>query len=189
MSIDVEKMLDDAVKKMTEAYNSINDYAIEIGVIAADKNRDIHTETLTATKSDGSTVKMTFTLASDITNAELMFIHENGSPLRNLHARPVLQLTIEDALKKLLPDTINRIYDGCFKNSWTKEQVKKELEKMCIRMQNTARNIIYKSNLLAPNAPSTIKAKGSDRPLLDTGQLARSITCRLVLVSSINNSS
>lgn len=169
MAIDIEKMLDDAVKKMTEAYNSINDYAIEIGVVAADNKRT--------------------TMTVGINNAELMFIHENGSPLRNLPARPVLQLTIEDALRKLVPDTINRIYDGCFKNSWTKEQVKKELEKMCIRMQNTARNIIYKSNLLVPDAPSTIKAKGSDRPLLDTGQLARSITCRLVLVSSINNSS
>lgn len=99
MSIDVEKMLDEAVKKMTEAYNSINDYAIEIGVIAADNKRT--------------------TMSVGINNAELMFIHENGSPLRNLPARPVLQLTIEDALKKLLPDTINRIYDGCFKNSWT----------------------------------------------------------------------
>lgn len=162
---DIEKMLDETVKKMTEAYNSINDYAIEIGVIAADNKR---------TKFNVG-----------INNAELMFIHENGSPLNHIPSRPVLQLTIEDTIKKLLPDTINRIYNGCFKHDWTKEQVKVELEKMCIRMQSMCRKLIFnKDSRLEPNKPRTIKAKGSDVPLLDTGQLARSITCRLVLVAN-----
>jgi hypothetical protein len=170
MSIDINGLVEEAIKKEKETYESIKDYTIEIGVITADSTR-----------------KQVANVS--ITNAELMFIHENGSALRNLPARPVLQITIDETIKNILPKTLDRIYEGCFKQNWDKQQVKVELEKMCIRMQNYARNVIYKSNLLTPNKPSTIKAKGSDRPLLDTGQLARSITCRLVLTSEIENSS
>lgn len=156
---DLQHQLDEAIKQSTEVYNSINNYAIEIGVVSGNTNRK-HTV--------------------DITNAELMYIHENGSPLNNIPARPVLQITINKALKTLVPETLDRIFDGCFSKGWTKEDVKQELEKLCIRLQSITRKIIYQSNELAPNAPSTIKSKGSDRPLLDTGQLARSITCRLI---------
>lgn len=36
--------------------------------------------------------------------------------------------------------------------------------------------VIGNRNLLAPNAPGTIKQKGSDAPLIDTGQLRQSIS-------------
>lgn len=167
MSIDINEVIEEAIKQERDTYASINDYAIEIGVVSSETNR-----------------KKTIS----ITNAELMFIHENGSSINHIPARPVLEITINDAIKTLLPSTINRIYDGCFKQHWNKEQVRKELEKMCIRIQNMARNIIYKKDSrLSPNSSATIKAKGSDVPLLDTGQLARSITCRLVLLSHIKN--
>ena len=158
---DIQQILEEAYKNVLDAYNSINDYKIEIGVISSNTNR-----------------KEKFNVG--ITNAELMFIHENGSPIRNLPSRPVLQLTLQYTINSLLPQTLKRIEEGCFKHSWTKNDVELELKKMCIRMQNYAKNIIYRSDLLAPNKPTTIKAKGSDRPLLDTGQLARSITCRLI---------
>ena len=168
MNIDVKKILDEAFEKQKQIFLSVNDYAIEIGVIAGNSKRKK-------------------TVSIGITNAELMFIHENGSPLRNIPARPVLEMTIQDAMKDMIPQTVDRIYDGCMNKLWTKEQVKQELEKLCVRMQNHARSIIYRSDRLAPNKPGTIKAKGSDRPLLDTGQLARSITCRLIERSSSEN--
>ena len=161
----IRELLDEAYNDALKAYNSIKDYKIEIGVISSNSNRKKQT--------------------IDITNAELMYIHEHGSPLRNLPARPVLQLTLAYTIKTLFPETLRRIDNGCFKQHWSKADVRYELEKMCIRMQNYARDIIYRSDLLAPNSPSTIKRKKSDRPLLNTGQLARSITCRLV---EINNS-
>ena len=168
MSLEIEKILDESLKKAKEAYNSIADYSIEIGVIASNNERKQP-------------------LVKDITNAELMFIHENGSPLRNIPSRPVLQYTLQDSIKTIVPETIDRIYEGCFRKNWNKDDVKQELEKMCIRIQSHAKKIIYRSNRLAPNKPGTIKAKGSDRPLLDTGQLARSITCRLILSSESNS--
>lgn len=168
MNETIQQILEEAIQQEREVYASINDYAIEIGVVSADAERK--------------------KLNVGITNAELMFVHENGSSLKHIPARPVLELTIKDAIKKLLPDTINRIYDGCFKQHWSKAQVKNELEKMCVRMQSMARRMIYKKDSRLPaNKPSTIKAKGSDVPLLDTGQLARSITCRLVLLSNSEN--
>ena len=70
----IRKLLEEAYKDALKAYNSIKDYKIEIGVISSNSNRKKQT--------------------IDITNAELMYIHEHGSPLRNLPARPVLQLSL-----------------------------------------------------------------------------------------------
>ena len=61
--------------------------------------------------------------------------------------------------------------------------LEKELNKMCVRMENYAREIIYSNDgQLAPNAPSVAARKKGNHPLFDTGQLARSITCKLVRV-------
>lgn len=162
----VKSILHSAVEKYTETardnFMSINDYAIEIGVISADTNRK-------------SKINV-----KDITNAELMFIHEHGSPVNNIVARPVLGYSLKWLSKTEWPKVYKRIRDGCFTQNWSKEDVKKELENMCIRVQNYARKIIYRSNLLTKNKQSTIERKGSDRPLLDTGMLAKSITCRLI---------
>ena len=113
-----------------------------------------------------------------ITNAELMFIHENGSPLRKIPARPVLHMTIDwantqiqNVMQKALKAYLQHGEQAC----------ETELKKFCLRMENYARDIIYKNDgRLAPNAPSVAKAKGGSHPLFDTGQLARSITCQLV---------
>ena len=40
--------------------------------------------------------------------------------------------------------------------------------------------LIYDNELTPRNAPSTIAKKGVDHPLFDTGQLARSIQCRVI---------
>ena len=152
---DLEKELKKTFEEATKAYRSVNDYIIEIGVVEEKTKRK-------KTKKKLAIV--------GITNAQLMFIHENGSPLKHIPARPVLQYTIQDTIKTLLPTTLN---------NWTKADVKLELEKMCIRMQSIARRIIFRSNRLEKDSPGTIKAKGSAQPLVDTGQLGRSITCQL----------
>lgn len=177
---DLERELKKAFEQATEAYRSINDYAIEIGVVEENTKRKPEKEDAEK-KTKGKTKQ---TVASiGITNAQLMFIHENGSPLHHIPARPALQYTIDEAIKTLLPATLKRIEDGCFNHNWTKADVKIELEKMCVRMQSIARRIIFRSNKLEKNSPATIKAKGSDQPLVDTGKLGRSITCQLVLRS------
>lgn len=145
-----------------EALKQLPSYTIEIGVVSMNKKR----------------TKVKY----GVTNAELMFIHENGSPLRNIPARPVLQMTINYANKNLLNDTIDKCID-IYLSTFDEKLVEKELKKMCFRMENYARKLIYNNDgRLIANAPSTIKRKGYNHPLFQTGQLARSITCQLIKI-------
>lgn len=110
-----------------------------------------------------------------ITNAELLFIHTNGSPLRNIPARPVIEPAIQE------PETKERIVD------WLKKAIMaalngnmpnaiEALNKAGMIGQNAARRwFVNPKNNWPPNSPATIKAKGSDRPLIDTGELRKSI--------------
>ena len=107
-----------------------------------------------------------------ITNAELMFIHTNGSELLNIPKRPTIEPTIEqnrDAIAKKIKKIVLDIVNTNTDNSDA------ELEKIGLWLVNKVR-AKFGSEELAPNAPSTIKAKGSDRPLIDTGQLRNSVT-------------
>ena len=150
--------------EFAEKLNSLPSYEIEIGVISADTNRK-------------EKVRV------GVTNAELMFIHENGSPLQHIPARPVLRMTIDYTNKNLLDKAINKSLAAYMESNFNIEAFELELKKLCMRMESYARKIIYSNDgRLAPNAPSTIAKKGDNHPLFDTGQLARSITCRLVKI-------
>lgn len=118
-----------------------------------------------------------------ITNAELMFIHENGSPNKNIPARPVLQMTINYANKNLVDDTIIKCIDNIYDKNWTEKDIEDELNRLCIIIENYAKEIIYSNDgRLIKNADSTIKQKGFNHPLFNTGNLARSITSRLTKI-------
>lgn len=144
--------------------NKFPSYIIEVGVLTGAKKRKYtHLE---------------------ITNAELMFIHENGSPLHHIPARPVLQITINWANKTGLVKDVTKKCIDTYLNTGKLEKVDVIIKKFCLQLQNYARQVIYTSDLLVPNSPYTIKKKGSDRPLLDTGQLVRSITCRAMRINS-----
>lgn len=140
---------------------SIPEYQIQIGVFSTKTKR-----------------KTTYNIG--ITNAELMFIHENGSPLHHLPARPVLKMTIEYG-NTLIKNVMQKALKAYVEVG--EQGLEKELNKMCVRMENYAREIIYSNDgRLAPNAPSVAARKKGNHPLFDTGQLARSITCKLVRV-------
>lgn len=115
-----------------------------------------------------------------LNNAEILFINENGSPVRHIPPRPVIEYAIEDAdatmLDAALDKAINKYIDSGFKKS----EYEKELKRFAIRLQDYTRDLIYNyDKRLAPNSPFTISKKKVDHPLFDTGQLARSITAVL----------
>ena len=150
----------DAFKKAME---DLGPYYVEIGVIS------------------GKSKKRKDEFKLGITNADLLFIHENGSHVNNIPKRPVLQMTIDYAKKELLPKYIFEASVAYMKSGFKREAFERPLKQMCIKMEGYARDIIYKNDgRLTPNAPSTIRAKGFNHPLFITGQLARSITCQLV---------
>ena len=102
---------------------SIPEYQIQIGVFSTKTKR-----------------KTTYSVG--ITNAELMFIHENGSPLHHLPARPVLKMTIEygnTLIKSVMQKALKAYVEV------GEQGLEKELNKMCVRMENYAREIDRKS--------------------------------------------
>lgn len=151
---------DDELNKVT---TMLSHYQIEIGVISADNQRKL--------------------FSVGINNAELMYIHEHGSPIKNIPERPVLHMTLKYCRDNLLQNVIIKCINGMINLGWTEDNVKKELDKLAIRCQSYARKLIYSNDgRLKANAPSTIKRKGENHPLFDTGQLARSITCRITKI-------
>lgn len=106
-----------------------------------------------------------------ITNAELMFIHTNGSPIRNIPKRPTIEPTIEENKQKI-SDKFKLAVNKILKHQG---DGRADLEKLGLWIVNKVK-AKFGSDELAENAPSTIKAKGSDRPLIDTGQLRNSVT-------------
>lgn len=149
-----------ALNKWASQFNVISKFRLEIGVFTGKSHRKVQV---------------------GITNAELMFIHENGSPLRNIPARPVLQMTLDYVNKNLVEPTVDKCVKIILDNGPDEALVEQELNKLAIKLENYARKIIYSNDgRLAPNAPSVAKAKGGNHPLFNTGQLARSITCRVV---------
>jgi hypothetical protein len=110
-----------------------------------------------------------------INNAELLFIHTNGSPLRGIPARPVLQPAIEQKTTKLfiiqyLNEAAKSMLNG------NEAQFMSSLNAAGMIAQNAAREwFVNPNNNWPPNKPATIKAKKSDRPLIDTGEMRKSI--------------
>ena len=110
-----------------------------------------------------------------INNAELMYIHTEGSPIRNIPARPVLQPAIENKQNKAnIVEQMEKAGQAAFAGD------PQGLENGLALAGTVASNAAKKwftnpENGWAPNAPLTIKLKGSDKPLIDTGQLRRAI--------------
>lgn len=106
-----------------------------------------------------------------ITNAQLMFIHTNGSPIKNIPKRPTIEPTIDenkDKINEKFKNAVNKILTN-------RGDGKDDLERLGLWVVNKVK-ARFGSEELEPNTEGTIKRKGSDRPLIDTGQLRNSVT-------------
>jgi len=120
-----------------------------------------------------------FELASGserVNNAQLMYIHTHGSPARRIPARPVIEPAIaadgnRQAIAAQLKQAVKAQMDG---NS---PAAIRHMRLAGTEGASAAKRwFVDPRNNWAPNAPGTIRRKGSDRPLIDTGALRRSIT-------------
>lgn len=145
------------------AFAKLPTYYIEIGIVSEKSERKEYVE---------------------VTNAEILFINEYGSPTKHIPPRPVLQMTIDWANKELLEDTLDRAIDAFIDSDFDPKAIEKELKKMCGRMENYARELIMSNDgrITPPNAESTEKKKGFNHPLFQTGQLTKAITCNLIQI-------
>jgi hypothetical protein len=101
-----------------------------------------------------------------------MFLHTYGSPLWQSPPRPVIEPAIENSkevIAKQLQKVVTTALDG--------KDPTAEMQKAGMLGQNIVRDwFTNPNNGWAPNAPATIKEKGSDKPLIDTGELRKAIT-------------
>ena len=111
-----------------------------------------------------------------LNNASLLFIHTHGSALNNIPARPVIEPAIEDPENRKhvvleLGDAAKAVFDA------DPALATRHLKRAGMLASNAARAWFTNSrNSWAANSPATIARKGSDKPLIDTGQLRRAIT-------------
>ncbi|SFE43570.1 hypothetical protein SAMN04487969_102504 [Paenibacillus algorifonticola] len=100
-----------------------------------------------------------------------MYIQSHGSPLWHIPPRPVLEPAIEankDKISKQMQRAAQAALDG--------NDIGPELHKVGMMGQNIARGwFVDPRNGWEPNSPLTVAKKGSDRPLISTGELRKSI--------------
>lgn len=113
-----------------------------------------------------------------IGNAQLGYIHENGSPANNIPPRPFLKPGVAAAKDKCLGVLKNAAKAG-FKDP---AAIDKGLNAAGLIGQASVKNTLRAGEGFAPLKPATIaarKRKGAKgtKPLIRTGQLLNSITC------------
>lgn len=151
----------DAMKKMLDGLDLIRNSGIYVGIPESNASRKNADEDNT------------------VTNAQLLFIHTNGSPVNHIPARPVIEPAIrkdKDRLTKMLEKAAVLALSG------DKAGFEQQMKLTGMRGQNVSRAyFVDPGNGWPPNSPSTAArkmAKGSTnpRPLIDTGELRKSIT-------------
>ncbi|OPD28816.1 hypothetical protein AL713_17505 [Clostridium botulinum] len=117
--------------------------------------------------------KMQHDLDSGIpySKAHEMYVHENGSPLWNVPPRPVLEPAM-DSNKELISEEMKQAVISALNGN----NLTAELNKVGMLGQTLAQDWFANcENNWPANSPDTIKRKGSDKPLVDTGGLRKSI--------------
>ena len=107
-------------------------------------------------------------------NAELMYIHSQGSELQKIPARPVLEPVVEKNKSQ-----ISNLLQKAMKSglSGNKAKMMAEFHQVGQYAENKAKAyFVDPTNGWPPNSPKTVARKKSNRPLIDTGQLRKSIT-------------
>jgi len=113
--------------------------------------------------------------AQDVNNAELLFLFSKGSPIRKQPPRPVLEPAVAAEGNRQI---IARELAASAKASVAGDRADavKKMKRAALAGQNAARKwFTDPRNSWAPNAPSTIARKGSDRPGIDTGAMRAAI--------------
>lgn len=103
-----------------------------------------------------------------------MYLHTYGSPRWQSPPRPIIEPAIA-ANKEPIAEELGAAAKAALSGS--ESTCTQHLQRAGMMGQNAARNWFDDPrNNWPPNAPSTVAAKGSDRPLIDTGQLRKAIT-------------
>jgi hypothetical protein len=121
-------------------------------------------------------------VVSPINNAELLYILSNGSPLKHIPPAPVIEpaLTDKQNQAKILPE-LKAAAQAAMQPKPNPALVERQLKLAGIVAENACKEwFTNPRNNWPPNAPSTIKAKGSSRRNIDTSALRQALTSVVV---------
>lgn len=116
-----------------------------------------------------------------INNAQLLAIHEHGSPVKNLPKRELLRPTIirhEGEIREAFDKIYGYLLDG------NNDLADSEMERLAQRVEMWLKKFFVEDNGWTPDKPSTIKAKNRKHglpqdakatTLIDTGKLRSSL--------------
>ncbi len=137
-----------------------NDYVTRVGVLAGKNNRD-----------------------GDIGNADLALIHIMGSLSNNIPPRDFLKMPLELKKKELL----KVLSSGSAKEALENGEYRKVFEILGLKAEEIVQDAFSSGGFGQWPAlnPSTVRAKGSSRPLIDTAELRRAQSSDVVKKSEI----
>lgn len=106
--------------------------------------------------------------------AHSLYVQSHGSPLWHVPPRPVLEPSVE-ANKERIGNQLAQASVAAIKGDEDKRDL--YLDRAGQVAENAAKKWFENpENGWPPNAPATIRAKGSDSPLIDTGEMRKAIT-------------
>jgi hypothetical protein len=168
----------DAARRFQASLSALTRKHVYVGVPATTATERMAEVLKMAGKATGKRRKRYMSLVAKnlVNNAQLVYIHTHGSPVKHIPARPIIEPALADAenMALYMPEL-----EAAAKAALEGEvdQVAQHLQRAGLIAQNVVRAwFVSPKNAWAPNAPSTIKAKGSARPLIDTGALRKAIT-------------
>lgn len=116
-----------------------------------------------------------------LTQGQLLAIHEYGDPSRGIPERSVLRSTLREQRARAL-DMLTSEVQAHLANE--KIPVEKFFARIALLLEAEVKRK-FGSSELAPNTRATIKAKGSAKPLIDSGELRRSIEGKVIKLKDL----
>ena len=121
----LKEQIENLVKDELKLSNLVSNYSITIGIIKG-KNK--------VRKTSNS---------KTITNADILYILENGSKLQNIPPRPVLDMTLQYAkYDKLEERIVDTVIDGVVNKGWTDSNVENYIKMEAQELVNYTRDLI-----------------------------------------------
>ena len=108
-----------------------------------------------------------------LTNGQLLEIMQNGSPSKGIPPRPVLDVAMEHSR-----EVVSLLEHDCVGAVFGSGTVEEAFEKAGQDMLEIVRET-FGSEELASNDPKTVKRKGFDSPLIETGALREAINYKV----------
>lgn len=110
----------------------------------------------------------------EVTNAQKLWENTVGSPLKHVPARPLLEPAVEDRLDEIGATLQRGVLAGLVIGDEAMDAAYNRAGLMA--QQAAVAWFDNPKNNWKPNSPYTIQKKGSDAPLIDTGEMRKAIT-------------